>query len=125
MSKKPTQKKYVAVAEASHRDAMMTARKARLVLDLVRGKSVDQALQILTNTHKPSACPAVVAVIKSAAANAERKGVNDAGSLVITDAFADVAGMLKRLRPAPMGRGVRVRKRTCHITIRLNEAKEA
>ena len=125
MSKKPTQKKYEAVAEAKKRNAIMTARKARLVLDLIRGKSVDKALEILAFTNKPSSCPDIIKVIKSAAANAEKKGVNDAGELIITDSFADGAGMLKRLRPAPMGRGVRVRKRSCHITIRLNEAKEA
>ena len=122
MSKKPFVKKYKAVAEANRKSAGMTARKARLVLDLVRGKSVDQALQMLMFTHKPSACPEVINLIKSAAANAEVKGVSNPGSLIITDAFADTAGMLKRLRPAPMGRGVRVRKRSCHITIRLNEA---
>jgi len=125
MSKKPTQKKYEAVAEAKKRNAIMTARKARLVLDLIRGKSVDKALEFLAFTNKPSSCTDIINGKKSVVSMAEKKGVNDAGELIITDAFADGAGMLKRLRPAPMGRGVRVRKRSCHITIRLNEAKEA
>ncbi|MCX7718506.1 MAG: 50S ribosomal protein L22 [Candidatus Sumerlaeaceae bacterium] len=122
MSKPKFQKKYVAVSEARYRNAPMTARKARLVLDLIRGKRVREAMELLTLTHKPSAAPAVLQVLKSARANAERKKADDPDQLVITDAFADVAGMMKRFRAAPMGRGVRVRKRSCHITIRLNEA---
>ena len=120
MSKPKTVKKYDAVSEARRRYAPMPARKARLVLDLIRGKTVKQALAILQFTHKPIACPEVLNLVKSARANAEVGKAEDIDTLVITDAFADVAGMHKRLRPAPMGRGVRVRKRMCHITIRLN-----
>ncbi len=75
-------------------------------------------------THKPSACPAVIQVLKSAVANAKQADHPNPESLVVATAFADGAMMLKRLRPAPMGRGVRVRKRTCHITIRLNEIQD-
>ena len=121
MSKPKTEKKYEAVSEAMHRHAPMTARKARLVLDLIRGKQVGEAMTLLTMTHKPSAAPAVLAVLKSARANAEKAKVAKVDELVITDAFADVAGMQKRIRSAPMGRAVRIRKRSCHITIRLNQ----
>lgn len=122
MSKQSFVKKYECVSEASRQSAAVTARKARLILDIIRGKSVEQALNLLTFTYKPSACPMIIDLIKSAAANAEVKGIENAGELIITGAFADHAGMLKRLRPAPMGRGVRVRKRSSHITIRLEKA---
>jgi large subunit ribosomal protein L22 len=98
----------------------MTARKARLVVDLIRGKSVSEALTILENLHKPSACPAVKNVLKSAAANAGIEDILADSTHYVSAAFVDGAPMMKRMRPAPMGRGVRVRKRLCHITIRLS-----
>jgi large subunit ribosomal protein L22 len=121
MSKPKRIKNYDAIAEARLRNAGMPARKARLVLDLIRGKSVPDAFKILSVTHKPSAAPAVLKLLKSAVANARVKDSLEPEQLVVATAFADGGMMLKRLRPAPMGRGVRVRKRTCHITIRLNE----
>jgi large subunit ribosomal protein L22 len=120
MSKQKTEKNWSGVAQAKHRYAGMTARKARLVVDLIRGKSLSEAITILDNLHKPSACPAVRNVLKSAAANA---GITDPladTQHYISEAFVDGAPMMKRMRPAPMGRGVRVRKRLCHITIRLS-----
>lgn len=121
MGKPKREKNYQAVAEAKYRYAGMPARKARLVLDLIRGKRVADAMAILSVTHKPSAAPAVMQVLKSAVANARQADVAEPENLVVKTAFADGAMMLKRMRPAPMGRGVRVRKRTCHITIRLDE----
>jgi len=123
MSKPKREKNYDALAEARHRFARMPARKARLVCDLVRGKSVGEAIDLLTLTHKPSAAPDLLNVIKSARANARQKGYSEAEAdgLVLSDVFVDGAPMIKRMRPAPMGRGVRVRKRSCHITVRLNE----
>lgn len=120
MSKPKTEKKYEAAAEAKLRFARMSARKARLVADLIRGKRVGDALTLLQMTYKPSAAPDVLNVLKSARANAERKKVAAVDDLVVTDIFVDNAPMIKRMRPAPMGRGVKVRKRMCHITIRLN-----
>lgn len=122
MSKPKRVKNYEAVAEAKLRNAGMPARKARLVCDLIRGKRVGEAIQLLTVTHKPSAGPAVLNVLKSARRNAELSGAADPDNLRVGTVFADGAMMLKRMRAAPMGRGVRVRKRTCHITIRLNES---
>ncbi len=121
MSKPKTVRKYDAVSEAKLRFARMSARKARLVVELIRGKSVGEALSLLKLTHKPSACPDVLRVLKSARANAERMKVSDVDNLKVSEVFVDNAPMIKRMRPAPMGRGVRVRKRMCHITIRLNE----
>lgn len=121
MSKAKREKNYDAVSEARLRNARMTARKARLVCDLIRGKRVGDALSLLQLTHKPSACPDVLNLLKSARTNAESSGVADVDDLVVGTVFVDGGAMMKRMRAAPMGRGVRVRKRTCHITIRLNE----
>lgn len=121
MSKAKREKNYDAVSEAKMRHARMSARKARLVCDLIRGKRVGEAINLLTVTHKPSAAPEVLQVLKSARANAKTAKVEDVDDLVVRDVFVDAASMMKRMRAAPMGRGVRVRHRTCHITIRLNE----
>ena len=123
MGKPKREKNYECVSEAKYRYAPMPARKARLVCDLIRGKSVKEALNLLQLTHKPSAAPAVLKVLKSARANAQsNKKVDDPDSLVISEVFVDGAFVLKRHRAAPMGRAVRVRKRFCHITVRLNHA---
>jgi large subunit ribosomal protein L22 len=121
MGKPKREKNYECVSEAKWRYAPMPARKARVVCDLIRGKAVKEAMQILQLLHKPSAAPAVMKVLKSARANALfNKKVEDPDSLVVSQVLVDGAFMLKRLRAAPMGRAVRVRKRFCHITIRLN-----
>lgn len=123
MGKPKREKNYECVSEAKYRYAPMPARKARLVCDLIRGKSVKEALDLLSLIHKPSAAPAVIKVLKSARANAQtNKKVEDPDNLIISEVFVDGAFMLKRFRAAPMGRAVRVRKRFCHITIRLNYA---
>jgi large subunit ribosomal protein L22 len=122
MGKLKRDKNYECVSEATYRFAGMPARKARLVCDLIRGKQVTEAINLLKVTYKPSAGPAVLKVLKGAQANAKVKKVQDVDALVVAEVFADGAVMMKRMRAAPMGRGVRVRKRTCHITIRLNYA---
>jgi large subunit ribosomal protein L22 len=123
MSKPKWEKNYEAVSEAKLRHARMSARKARLVCELIRGKSVGDAINTLIVTHKPSAAPEVLQVLKSARANAENNHkVRNVDDLVVSDVFVDAASMMKRTKAAPMGRAVRIRKRTCHITIRLNEA---
>jgi large subunit ribosomal protein L22 len=121
MSKPKREKNYDALGEARLRHARVSARKARLVCDLIRGKRVKDALDLLSVTHKPSAGPMVLEVLKSAAANAKAQHDVQPDDLVVSEVFVDGAMMLKRTRPAPMGRAVRVRKRMCHITIRLNE----
>ena len=121
MSKAKRTKNYDAVGEARLRNARMSARKARLVCDLIRGKRVGDALNLLQLTYKPSACPDVLNLLKSARTNAESKGIATADDLVVGTVFVDGGAMMKRMRAAPMGRGVRIRKRSCHITIRLNE----
>ena len=120
MSKPKRLKSGEHVAEAHLRSARMSARKARLVCDLIRGKGASDALNILQVTHKPSACPDVLNLLKSAISNASNLGYSKAEDLVVATVFVDASTMQKRMRPAPMGRGVQIRKRSCHITIKLD-----
>ena len=98
----------------------MSARKMRLVVDLVRGKSVDHALNVLKFTKK-EASTWVEKLLLSAIANWENKTDNVLSAadydLFIKTAFVDEGTMLKRFRPAPHGRAHRIRKRTNHVTI--------
>lgn len=96
-----------------------SARKARLVADLIRGKKVSQALGILS--HQPqAAAPITKKVLMSAVANWQEKneGVDlEDADLVVKSIFVDGGRILKRLRPAPQGRAYRIRKRSLHMTI--------
>ena len=98
-----------------------SAQKARLVIDLIRGKKVSEAQWVLASTKKYAADP-IRKLLDSAVANAIDKdpGVNP-DELVVKSAFVDEGFRMKRVRPAPMGRAYRVQKRTCHITIQLGQ----
>ena len=100
----------------------ISSRKVRIVIDLIRGKKVDEALAILKFTPK-SASPVVEKLLKSAIANAEYKGMNR-DSLYVAAVYADQGPTLKRYRPRAHGRANRILKRTSHITIIVAE-KEA
>ena len=107
-------------AVAKLRNVPMSARKMRLVVDAIRGKKVDDALDILRFTKKEAATWLEKLLI-SAIANWEYKlgGAEDADDygLYIKTAFVDEGTMLKRFRPAPHGRAHRIRKRTNHVTL--------
>lgn len=101
-------------------------QKARLVVDLIRGQKVEQALSLLQSSRRRAAGP-IEKVLRSAIANAEQKsptvGVED---LFVKEAFID-KGPTKwrwRVRPAPMGRAFRERRRQSHITIRVSDGEE-
>ena len=102
------------------RNIPMSARKMRLVVDIIRGKDVDQALDILRFTKKEAAVWVEKALL-SAISNWENKnsGAADADpdSLFVKEIFSDQGSMLKRFRPAPHGRAHRIRKHTNHVTI--------
>ena len=107
-------------AVAKLRNCPMSARKMRLVVDLIRGKEVEEALDILRFTKKEAAVW-LEKLVLSAVANWENKldgaeSADDYG-LVIKTAFSDQGTMLKRFRPAPHGRAHRIRKHTNHVTI--------
>ena len=95
-------------------------RKVRLVVDLIRGKQVGEALAILKHTPK-AASPVVEKLLNSAIANAENNNNLDPNNLVVGKVFVDQGPTLKRFRPRAMGRASRIHKRTSHITVVLNE----
>jgi large subunit ribosomal protein L22 len=102
----------------------MSARKARLVLDNVRGRTVPEARTILAFTPRAAAID-IERVLRSAVANAESAHGLDGDELVVVQAFADEGPTLKRWRARARGRVNRIRKRTCHITIVLAEAPKS
>lgn len=104
---------------AQLRNCPTSPRKMRLVADLVRGKEVNSALDILRFTPKEAA-GRLEKLLLSAIANWQQKneGVRiEESDLVVKEIYVDSGRMLKRLRPAPQGRGYRVRKRSNHVTI--------
>jgi large subunit ribosomal protein L22 len=118
--KSETSRKEEVVAQAIHRYARVSARKLRLVADMIRDKPVGEAMRILTFTVKPSAVPIITNVLKSAIANVPEGQVDNPDSdLRVGEVFVDGAYMMKRFRAAPMGRAVPIRKRAAHVTLRL------
>jgi large subunit ribosomal protein L22 len=97
-----------------------SARKARLVLDHIRGRSVPEARTILAFTQRAAATD-IEKVLRSAVANAEANHGLDGDDLVVEAAFADEGPTLKRWKPRARGRVNRIRKRTCHVTVVLAE----
>ncbi|MBD5188955.1 MAG: 50S ribosomal protein L22 [Bacteroidales bacterium] len=103
---------------AKLRNVPSSPRKMRLVVDMVRGQEVFKALGILKFSNK-EASNKVEKLLRSAVANWEQKNERkaQAGELYVKTIFVDEAPMLKRLRPAPQGRGYRIRKRSNHVTV--------
>ena len=111
------------ISKATSKFIRMSPQKARLVIDLIRGKDVSEALMTLKFTNK-KATSEIEKVVKSAVANATNKSENlDVDDLFIEQAFINEGPRLKRIRPAPMGRAYRYQRRTAHITIELGEKK--
>jgi large subunit ribosomal protein L22 len=107
--------------KASTTQLRISPRKVRLVVDTVRGKSVNQAMNILTFTRKKAARP-VQKLLKAAVANAvENHGVNDVDDLVIDRITVDAGPTLKRFTPRARGRATPIRKRTSQIRVLLRE----
>ena len=104
-------------------DTGVSPRKVRLLVDMVRGKKVDEALTILRFTPTPTA-RIVAKVVKSAAANAENNFQMSPSDLRITRIFADEARTLKRYRPRARGRVSPILKRSSHITVIVDEEKD-
>jgi large subunit ribosomal protein L22 len=101
----------------------MSARKARIILDHVRGRTVPEARTILAFTPRAAAVE-IEKVLRSAVANAEANAGLDGDELIVEAAYADEGPTLKRWRPRARGRVNRIRKRSCHITLVLVEAPE-
>lgn len=107
------------VSSATLRHLRGSAQKARLVIDLIRGKKVGEAQWILSSTKKYAAGH-IKKILDSAVANAiDKDAAVNPDELFVKSAFVDEGFRMKRVRPAPMGRAYRVQKRTCHITLQL------
>ena len=100
----------------------ISSRKVKVVIDLIRGKSVKEAQAILMYTPK-AASPVVEKLLNSAIANAENNLELSSDTLYVAEVFANQGPTLKRFRPRAQGRASSIRKRTSHITIILDQAK--
>ena len=110
-------------ARATLRYTRISARKVKIVADLIRGKNVDEALAIVKFTPKASS-EIIEKLLKSAIANAENNHDMKHENLYVAEIYANQGPTLKRIRPAAKGSAVRIRKRTSHITIVLKEKED-
>ncbi|GAA0470174.1 50S ribosomal protein L22 [Alkalibacillus silvisoli] len=110
-------------AKAVAKTVRIAPRKARLVIDLIRGKDVGEALALLKHTNR-AASPHIEKVLNSAVANAEHNYELDIDNLVVTEAYVNEGVTLKRFRPRAQGRASAINKRTSHITVVVSEKKE-
>ena len=111
-------------AKAAGKYLRVSAQKARLVVDLIRGQNAGQALVTLRTTNKRIA-PSVEKVLKSAIANARNRfeGI-DVDALVVSEAYVQEGPRMKRIRPAPMGRAYRYQLRMSHIVVKVAEKQK-
>ena len=107
---------------AQARYVRISPRKVKIVIDQIRGKGVDEATAILMMTPKAASEP-VGKVLKSAVANAENNQGLSRDTLFVAEVYADQGPTLKRFRPRAQGRATRIRKRTSHITIILDQVQ--
>jgi large subunit ribosomal protein L22 len=110
-------------ATATLKFARVSAQKARLVADLIRGRDVADAIELLTFTDKKSA-PLIRKLVESAVANAEHRSEREEGELDIDDLFVEVITVdagptLRRFRPRAQGRATRILKKTSHIRVQV------
>ena len=105
---------------AKLKGARMSAQKARLVADQIRGKSVESALEILQFSGKKGA-QIIKKVLESAIANAEHNDGADIDELKVSTIYVDEGMTMKRIRPRAKGRADRILKRSCHITVKVAE----
>jgi large subunit ribosomal protein L22 len=109
------------LAKSEARYVRVSAQKARLVIDLIRGQQAGDAINILQGVNKRIA-PAVEKVLRSAIANAENKSEDvDVDRLFVAEAYVNEGPRQKRIRPAPMGRAYRYQRRTSHIVVKVGE----
>lgn len=110
-------------AKATARTVRIAPRKARLVVDLIRGKHVSEAMAILKLTPR-GASPIIEKVLNSAIANAEHNYDLDIENLFVSQAYVDEGPTLKRYRPRAQGSASPINKRTSHITVIVSEKEE-
>ena len=110
---------------ASLQNVPSSPRKMRYVVDLIRGLEVGRALATLRFSQKAASVP-LEKLLRSAVANWEQKNdrIAEEGELYVTKAFVDEGVTLKRMRPAPQGRGYRIRKRSNHVTLHVGSLND-
>jgi large subunit ribosomal protein L22 len=108
---------------AKLKGARLSAQKARLVADQIRGKAVEEALQLLSFSPKKGA-DLIKKVLNSAIANAEHNEGADVDELKVSTIFVDEGTTMKRIRPRAKGRADRIFKRSCHITVIVADNQE-
>ncbi len=114
------QNKLSMQAVAKLNNCPMSPRKMRLVVDQIRGQRVDRALNVLRFNQKPAYSIYIEKLLKSAIANWQQKNedtASDVAELFVKEVYVNSGRVLKRLRPAPQGRGYRIRKRSNHVTL--------
>ncbi|MEP5764622.1 MAG: 50S ribosomal protein L22 [Halieaceae bacterium] len=107
---------------AKLKGAQISAQKVRLVADQVRGKGVEDALDLLTYSNKKAA-QIIKKILDSAIANAENNEGADVDELKISSIYVDEGMTMKRLRPRAKGRADRILKRSCHITVKVADGE--
>ena len=120
MEKQEMQEVIIPEACATLKYARISARKVKIVADLIRGKDAQEALSIAKFAPKASS-EIIYKLLKSAMANAENNHGMSTEKLYVAEIYANQGPTLKRIRPAAKGSAVRIRKRTSHITIVLRE----
>jgi large subunit ribosomal protein L22 len=106
--------------QAKHRFARIAPRKARLIIDLIRGRDVDDAISML-RFAKQRASGMVEKVIRSAVANANERDVAPRGTLYVAKAWVDPGPIIKRFQPKDRGKAYPIKKRTSHLVVELDE----
>lgn len=109
--------------QAKHRFARISPRKARLILDLIRGRDVDDALTLL-RFSKQRASVLVEKVVRSAVANANEQEIPVRNTLYVSAAWADPGPVIKRFQPKDRGKAYPINKRTSHLCVTLDERGE-
>lgn len=113
------------LVKAEARYLRVSPQKARLVVDMIRGRQAGDAINILNAVNKRVA-PAIEKVLRSAIANAENKSQDvDVDRLFIAEAYVNEGPRTKRIRPAPMGRAYRYQRRMAHVVVKLGERAAA
>ncbi|MCC8042530.1 MAG: 50S ribosomal protein L22 [Oscillospiraceae bacterium] len=107
-------------ARASVTNARIAPRKVKIVLDLIRGKDVEEAMAILKYTPK-SACEYLEKLLKSAVANAENNFGMDKDNLVVSECYVSPGPIMKRIMPRAQGRAYSINKRTSNVTLVVSE----
>ncbi len=109
--------------QARLKGAQISAQKVRLVADQVRGKGVEEALDVLAYSNKKAA-QIIKKILDSAIANAENNEGADVDELKVSSIFVDEGMTMKRLRPRAKGRADRIFKRSCHITVKVADGED-